>query len=43
LSGSGKMRCAIRSHENIAVTTIKNITDFEQKLSSGNEIINHAT
>jgi len=29
--------------KNIAVTTIKNITDFEQKRSSGNEIIDHAT
>lgn len=28
--------------ENIAVTTIKNITDFEQERSSGNEIIDHA-
>jgi hypothetical protein len=28
--------------KNIAVTTIKNITDFEQGRSSGNEVIDRA-
>jgi hypothetical protein len=28
--------------KNIAVTTIKNITEFEQGSTSGNEVIDHA-
>jgi hypothetical protein len=28
--------------KNIAMTTIKNITDFEQERSSGDETIDHA-